>query len=309
MTESGSEQTVGGGGSGGDGMSHGMEIGSVLDRNGKRRRTENVVLVDEYTAAMEEQGRSVNGRGFDMELAEDTQRFLDQEQEQGEDADAEREDSEEEVEDDDDGDGEYVFRQGRRSLGTLPLGEGRNLRSRSVTGARYGMCGTYATSPSSSWSGPEHHPPESSHDAVAGACGDGLAASPSPSQRRRVRQAHSLPVPIPVPNLTKKSRGRRVPTISSIEHGGRGGRRSTGVVAAAASPAAAVLSSAGSASAAGGDVDAKRAKGTRTYTCKVRGCGKCFARGEHLKRHVRSIHTYEKRQSSSSRSPTREVCC
>lgn len=30
--------------------------------------------------------------------------------------------------------------------------------------------------------------------------------------------------------------------------------------------------------------------------CKVAGCGKCFARGEHLKRHVRSIHTHEKRE-------------
>lgn len=30
------------------------------------------------------------------------------------------------------------------------------------------------------------------------------------------------------------------------------------------------------------------------YLCDVEGCGKCFARGEHLKRHVRSIHTYEK---------------
>jgi uncharacterized Zn-finger protein len=38
-------------------------------------------------------------------------------------------------------------------------------------------------------------------------------------------------------------------------------------------------------------------KATRTYTCDVDGCGKLFARGEHLKRHVRSIHTYEKRQS------------
>ncbi|TFK24269.1 hypothetical protein FA15DRAFT_550779, partial [Coprinopsis marcescibilis] len=62
-----------------------------------------------------------------------------------------------------------------------------------------------------------------------------------------------LPVPVPVPNLTKKSRGRRVPTYSS-----------------------------------GGS------KGTRMYLCDVEGCGKCFARGEHLKRHVRSIHTNEK---------------
>ncbi|KAF8954313.1 hypothetical protein BDZ97DRAFT_1621426, partial [Flammula alnicola] len=61
--------------------------------------------------------------------------------------------------------------------------------------------------------------------------------------------------PIPVPNLTKKSRGRRVPTMK---------RR--GVVG----------------------------KGARMYLCEVEGCGKCFARGEHLKRHVRSMHTYEK---------------
>ncbi|KAG6874676.1 hypothetical protein C0992_007004 [Termitomyces sp. T32_za158] len=39
------------------------------------------------------------------------------------------------------------------------------------------------------------------------------------------------------------------------------------------------------------------AKSLRTYTCDVDGCGKLFARGEHLKRHIRSIHTYEKRES------------
>ncbi|KAH9973308.1 hypothetical protein BGW80DRAFT_1498366 [Lactifluus volemus] len=32
----------------------------------------------------------------------------------------------------------------------------------------------------------------------------------------------------------------------------------------------------------------------RMYRCSVEGCYKCFARGEHLKRHVRSIHTNEK---------------
>ncbi|KAF8641105.1 hypothetical protein AX17_000748 [Amanita inopinata Kibby_2008] len=64
-------------------------------------------------------------------------------------------------------------------------------------------------------------------------------------------------LPVPVPNLTKKSRGRRVPTTSSPE-----------------------LS---------GDV-----KEGRLYVCKVEGCGKCFHRGEHLKRHIRSIHTHEK---------------
>lgn len=69
------------------------------------------------------------------------------------------------------------------------------------------------------------------------------------------------PAPVPVPNLTKKSRGRRVPTNPGV-----------------------VVTS---------DGMARRA---RSYTCKVAGCGKCFARGEHLKRHVRSIHTNEKRK-------------
>ncbi|KAJ1302644.1 hypothetical protein OPQ81_002961 [Rhizoctonia solani] len=65
-------------------------------------------------------------------------------------------------------------------------------------------------------------------------------------------------VPVPIPNLTKKSRGRRVPTkLAAVP--------STGV-----------------------------GKSARTFTCTVDGCGKCFNRGEHLKRHIRSIHTDEK---------------
>lgn len=32
----------------------------------------------------------------------------------------------------------------------------------------------------------------------------------------------------------------------------------------------------------------------------VPGCGKCFKRSEHLKRHVRSIHTNEKRELLAS---------
>ncbi|KLO09281.1 hypothetical protein SCHPADRAFT_574682 [Schizopora paradoxa] len=67
------------------------------------------------------------------------------------------------------------------------------------------------------------------------------------------------PAPVPVPNLTKKSRGRRVPTQPVVV--------------------------------ASNDGMSKRMRG---YTCRVAGCGKCFARGEHLKRHIRSIHTNEK---------------
>jgi hypothetical protein len=73
--------------------------------------------------------------------------------------------------------------------------------------------------------------------------------------RRGPRSRAALPVP--VPNLTKKSRGRRVPTIPAAEKEGV-------------------------------------QKPGRLYVCKVEDCGKCFNRGEHLKRHIRSIHTHEK---------------
>ena len=77
-----------------------------------------------------------------------------------------------------------------------------------------------------------------------------------PPTKRRRGQAG----PVPVPNLTKKSRGRSVPTApNSISPYG-----------------------------------AQRAR--RSFICGVSDCGKCFARGEHLKRHVRSIHTNEKRE-------------
>ena len=70
-------------------------------------------------------------------------------------------------------------------------------------------------------------------------------------------------IPVPTPNLTKKSRGRKVPTSNGEP----------------------ILASSRD----------KTKKGVRNYTCHVDGCGKCFVRGEHLKRHIRSIHTDEKR--------------
>jgi hypothetical protein len=101
-----------------------------------------------------------------------------------------------------------------------------------------------------------------------------VSEPPSGCKRQRSSSpvTSSLPIPIPVPNLTKKSRGRRVPTMSSLED----------------------LRSA--ASGAGRKRQSMGGKTARMYMCEVKGCGKCFARGEHLKRHVRSIHTYEKRE-------------
>jgi len=38
----------------------------------------------------------------------------------------------------------------------------------------------------------------------------------------------------------------------------------------------------------------KTGKPKKIFVCRVPGCDKCFKRSEHLKRHVRSIHTNEK---------------
>ncbi|TFK69919.1 hypothetical protein BDN72DRAFT_767351 [Pluteus cervinus] len=87
------------------------------------------------------------------------------------------------------------------------------------------------------------------------------------SARRRLRQSNVLPIPVPVPNLTKKSRGRRVPTIGTLAQ-----TRAQANV----------------------EVNQPTLNGRRKYKCTVAGCEKLFNRGEHLKRHIRSIHTYEK---------------
>ncbi|QRW09214.1 C2H2 zinc finger [Ceratobasidium sp. AG-Ba] len=67
----------------------------------------------------------------------------------------------------------------------------------------------------------------------------------------------------------KKSRGRRVPTANSTIGEGD------------------IVFQAGK--------DGE--KPTRMFACTVDGCGKCFHRGEHLKRHIRSIHTNERPHS------------
>ncbi|KAJ7213472.1 hypothetical protein GGX14DRAFT_618752 [Mycena pura] len=92
-------------------------------------------------------------------------------------------------------------------------------------------------------------------DAAVAAAG-AASVPPEPEPPRTGRSRTNLPVP--VPNLIKKSRGRRVPIITN----------------GAAPP------------------DPEQNK--RMHVCKVEGCGKCFHRGEHLKRHIRSIHTHEK---------------
>jgi len=38
----------------------------------------------------------------------------------------------------------------------------------------------------------------------------------------------------------------------------------------------------------------------RPFVCTIEGCGKAYIRAEHLKRHVRSIHANDKRESFCS---------
>lgn len=79
--------------------------------------------------------------------------------------------------------------------------------------------------------------------------------SPYPMDHYKTKES-----PVPIPNLIKKSRGRRVPTEAETD-----------------------------------ELTGGSSSKTRMFRCDVLGCGKCFLRGEHLKRHIRSIHTHEKR--------------
>lgn len=138
--------------------------------------------------------------------------------------------------------------------------------------------------------------------------------------------------PIPVPHLLKPSRGRRVPTAqgfipntanmppqanvnategdtdtsmkdsppgsrsgTSSPYGtrssGRSGVPGQPVPVAALAPVPIQEGLSGKTAA---EVAAKIQASARAYICKVEGCGKAFRRGEHLKRHVRSLHTHEK---------------
>lgn len=99
------------------------------------------------------------------------------------------------------------------------------------------------------------------------------------------------PPPVPVPNLTKKSRGRKVPTSAAGAPAAKKVRSSLSTRTRAATGAT-------DTSPHTEERSVGRGSKKRTYTCVVPGCGKCFVRGEHLKRHVRSIHTWEKRAFS-----------
>ena len=89
---------------------------------------------------------------------------------------------------------------------------------------------------------------------------------PAKGKDKKTRGA-KLEIPIPVPGLTKNSRGRGVPTK---------------------------------------EPDVIYVDGKRSFWCSVEDCNKLFARGEHLKRHIKSIHTHDKGETSRLRLPALE---
>jgi hypothetical protein len=103
----------------------------------------------------------------------------------------------------------------------------------------------------------------------------------------RPRKNGTIPLPVPVPHLTKKSRGRKVPYVDA---------RAARPVASEDDYNASASGSRGTPARRGRGGN-RGASGGRSFVCAVPGCGKCFVRGEHLKRHVRSIHTHDKRES------------
>ncbi|KAF8210802.1 hypothetical protein K438DRAFT_2046526 [Mycena galopus ATCC 62051] len=151
------------------------------------------------------------------------------------------------------------------------------------------------------------YPPNANAGMAYAAGSTPYASASTPFHERSMGAARKntpIPLPVPVPNLIKKSRGRNVPrvpvassssistpsTTAGLTRSGSGS--SQRLVSASASGTSTV---ARTGSFGGHSVPQTQGEGQeRGFVCTVDGCGKCFVRGEHLKRHVRSIHTYEK---------------
>ena len=143
------------------------------------------------------------------------------------------------------------------------------------------------------------------------------------------RKNQPIPLPIPVPNLNKKSRGRKVPHVATTTTTTT--TTNDTVTKKKSSKKALLVKQEEDAEGdndddeideldeeSGGDEEDQKSRSSstrsrkqkpntpemsktpsgenRTFVCVVPGCGKCFVRSEHLKRHVRSIHTHDKRE-------------
>ena len=131
------------------------------------------------------------------------------------------------------------------------------------------------------------------------------------------RKNQPIPLPIPVPNLNKKSRGRKVPhVINNNDIDSTVMKRKSSSSSKVYVKQEEDVENDNDEDSDSGDEEFEDRSSTRsrrkktstpemsktpsgesrTFVCVVPGCGKCFVRSEHLKRHVRSIHTHDKRQ-------------
>ena len=127
------------------------------------------------------------------------------------------------------------------------------------------------------------------------------------------RKNQPIPLPIPVPNLNKKSRGRKVPYVTNDNITIM--KRKSTAAKAFIKQEEDVEEEEEDDDESGDEFEDRSRSSTRsrrkkltpemsktpsgenrTFICVVPGCGKCFVRSEHLKRHVRSIHTHDKRE-------------
>lgn len=121
--------------------------------------------------------------------------------------------------------------------------------------------------------------------------------------KTRRKRISNIPLPIPVPNLTKKSRGRKVPSFpadlaSSYGYDASAESSPSGYASREGTSKRATLRGRRVPTMVGGP-----SLEERPFVCEVSDCNKRFVRGEHLKRHVRSIHTLDKRKSTVVHSP------
>ena len=132
------------------------------------------------------------------------------------------------------------------------------------------------------------------------------------------RKNQPIPLPIPVPNLNKKSRGRKVPHVANNDNTVMK-RKSSSSTKVYVKQEDVEDDDEDNDDESGDEFEENRSRSStshsrrkrpsktpemsktssgenRTFVCVVPGCGKCFVRSEHLKRHVRSIHTHDKRE-------------
>ncbi|KAI4520475.1 hypothetical protein K525DRAFT_270768 [Schizophyllum commune Loenen D] len=100
--------------------------------------------------------------------------------------------------------------------------------------------------------------------------------APSP-KRRRVGPT----IPEPKRSAPKSSRGRKVPSVST---------RNSGLAASNSGESLGATRGGTSRGRGGGSAGSDK----RQFRCTAEGCGKLFVRKEHLKRHVKSLHTEDK---------------